>query len=100
MFCKETVMPHKADARLFKLAPLIGFATAIITLALVPFGPDWVTESWGPIPLQIARVGERTCSITRLKGSSTPFDSSPSRIAMMSRCSPSLIRMKKAAPMP
>src|SRR5210317_1459984 len=35
-------------------------------------------------PLQIARVGERTFSITRLKGSSCPLARSPSRRAITS----------------
>jgi NADH-quinone oxidoreductase subunit H len=71
MFFKEPVVPRAADKTLFKMAPLVGWTTVILTLALIPFGPDidtstwgtltvfgWEvsTKGWGAIPLQIARV--------------------------------------------
>ncbi|MEE8408148.1 MAG: complex I subunit 1 family protein, partial [Myxococcota bacterium] len=73
LFFKETHQPRAADTWLFRVAPLIGFVTALMILALIPFGPDidfskvepWTmplvgweldTSSWGNIPLQIARV--------------------------------------------
>jgi NADH-quinone oxidoreductase subunit H len=70
MFFKEPFIPSIADKAVFKLAPAIGFVTAMLTLALVPFGPDLKTAdipllaSWFPdlvaahpvIPLQMARV--------------------------------------------
>ncbi|MBI3180427.1 MAG: NADH-quinone oxidoreductase subunit H [Deltaproteobacteria bacterium] len=56
MFFKESFVPRAADKAVFKVAPIIGFATALMVLALVPFGPDLTTERWGVIPLQVARV--------------------------------------------
>lgn len=55
MFFKEPFVPRTADKSLYKLAPLIGFSTAVLILALIPFGPDWESP-WGMLPLQIARV--------------------------------------------
>jgi NADH-quinone oxidoreductase subunit H len=40
MFFKEPVVPRGADRTLFLVAPLIGFVTVVVTLALIPFGPD------------------------------------------------------------
>lgn len=78
MFFKETHQPRAADEWIFRVAPLIGFATALVTLALIPFGPDivwtfvpeggvsaatcgWIAAPTGDVctltlPLQIARV--------------------------------------------
>ncbi len=56
MFFKESFTPRAADKTVFRVAPVVGFATALMVLALVPFGPDLVTERWGIIPLQVARV--------------------------------------------
>ncbi len=55
MFFKEPVVPANADRPVYKLAPLIGFVTSMMILALLPFGPDLSTP-WGVIPLQIARL--------------------------------------------
>ncbi|MEK7704605.1 MAG: NADH-quinone oxidoreductase subunit H, partial [Myxococcota bacterium] len=55
MFFKETTEPDIADKQLFRLAPMVGFVTSMVILALIPFGPD-LTTRWGVIPLQIARV--------------------------------------------
>lgn len=54
-FFKEPFRPSVADKVVFHVAPLIGFATAIVTLALIPFGPD-IASSAGTLQLQIARV--------------------------------------------
>ncbi len=56
MFFKESFMPKGADATLFRVAPIIGFATSLIILCLIPFGPDWVTATSASYPLQVARV--------------------------------------------
>ncbi|MBI5507578.1 MAG: NADH-quinone oxidoreductase subunit H [Deltaproteobacteria bacterium] len=56
MFFKEPFIPKDADRGIFRVAPLIGFCTSLVILALVPFGPDLVTERWGVIPLQVARI--------------------------------------------
>ena len=55
MFFKEPFIPDAADRPIFRVAPLIGFVTAIVTLSLIPFGPDFVTSK-GTMQLQIARL--------------------------------------------
>ena len=37
---KEDIVPERADARLFKMAPYIVFATVLLVYLAVPFGPD------------------------------------------------------------
>ncbi|OGR12972.1 MAG: hypothetical protein A2341_05560 [Deltaproteobacteria bacterium RIFOXYB12_FULL_58_9] len=65
MFFKEPVTPKNADKLLFKIAPLIGWTTALVTLALIPFGPSlpssvfpasWIPEGVETIYLQMAHV--------------------------------------------
>ncbi len=71
MFFKEPFAPAGADKTIFHVAPLIGFVVAVVTMALVPFGPDLMTADIpyitsilsaetireNPvIPLQIARL--------------------------------------------
>lgn len=55
MFFKEPFTPAAADKTLFRVAPLIGFVTALVTLALIPFGPDIVVGD-ETLQLQVARV--------------------------------------------
>src|SRR5688500_2735489 len=37
---KEDIQPAKADARIFKMAPLIVLVSTFVLVAVVPFGPD------------------------------------------------------------
>lgn len=37
---KEDIQPEKADARIFKIAPLIVLVSTFLLVAVVPFGPD------------------------------------------------------------
>ena len=37
---KEDIQPEKADARIFKMAPLIVLVSTFLLVAVVPFGPD------------------------------------------------------------
>src|SRR5690606_5337462 len=68
---KEPFAPASADKPVFAVAPLIGFVTALLVVALVPFGPDLMTADIPGItyllseqtirdnpviPLQIARL--------------------------------------------
>jgi len=55
MFFKESFAPDSSDHALHRVAPLIGFVTALIVLALIPFGPD-ITIAGHVIPLQIIRL--------------------------------------------
>jgi len=55
MFFKESFAPDSSDHALHRIAPLIGFVTALIVLALIPFGPD-ITIAGHVIPLQIVRL--------------------------------------------
>src|SRR5215203_1575171 len=42
---KEDIVPAKADARLFKMAPYLVVGTVLLVYAAVPFGPDaWFTD--------------------------------------------------------
>jgi NADH-quinone oxidoreductase subunit H len=55
MFFKEHFVPETADRKVFLIAPLFGYVTSLVILALIPFGPDAYT-SVGDVQLQIARV--------------------------------------------
>lgn len=42
---KEDLHPEGADARIFKMAPLVVLASTFLLIAVVPFGPDaWFTD--------------------------------------------------------
>jgi NADH-quinone oxidoreductase subunit H len=42
---KEDIVPERADARVFKLAPLIVLTSTFLLVVVVPFGPDaWFTN--------------------------------------------------------
>ncbi len=42
---KEDLYPEGADARIFKMAPLVVLASTFLLIAVVPFGPDaWFTD--------------------------------------------------------
>ncbi|MFM8016619.1 MAG: complex I subunit 1/NuoH family protein, partial [Actinomycetota bacterium] len=42
---KEDIIPERADARIFKLAPIIVLVSTFLLVAVVPFGPDaWFTN--------------------------------------------------------
>jgi NADH-quinone oxidoreductase subunit H len=43
LLAKEDLVPEKADRFVFLIAPVIGVATALGVLALVPFGAGWAT---------------------------------------------------------
>ena len=42
---KEDIVPERADARIFKMAPIIVLVSTFLLVAVVPFGPDaWFTN--------------------------------------------------------
>ncbi len=42
---KEDIVPERADARIFKMAPVIVLLSTFLLVAVVPFGPDvWFTD--------------------------------------------------------
>jgi len=55
MITKEDTMNIRVDRLLYNLAPIISLMPALVTFAVVPFGPD---IHWGDavLPLQVARL--------------------------------------------
>ena len=42
---KEDILPARADARVFKMAPIVVLVSTFLLVAVVPFGPDaWFTN--------------------------------------------------------
>jgi NADH-quinone oxidoreductase subunit H len=41
LLTKEDLMPERADPYIFRFAPYISVAAAFLTLAVIPFAPDW-----------------------------------------------------------
>ena len=55
MFTKEWTTPKSADKFLFYLAPVIGLVPALLTFAVIPFGPP-IQVCDRVVPLQIASI--------------------------------------------
>ena len=59
MFFKEPFAPRTADPMVYHLAPMVGFITALLVVAMLPFGPDihtgWAAP-WDVIPMQLVRL--------------------------------------------
>jgi len=53
LFFKEEIIPNNSTRILFILGPAIAMTTACMTGAIVPWGPDIVTESGRTISLQV-----------------------------------------------
>ncbi len=56
MFFKEAFVPTTADKWIFRIAPIIGFAAVLVTMALIPFGPDITLFGDFVLQLQVVRV--------------------------------------------
>ena len=42
---KEDIVPDRADARIFKMAPIIVLVSTFLLVVVVPFGPEaWFTD--------------------------------------------------------
>ena len=50
LFFKEEVMPAAADKWAFLAAPVVAVATALLAVAVVPYGPPFTLPSWGLLP--------------------------------------------------
>lgn len=56
LFLKEDLMPYNVDRVLYIIAPMIGLATALMTVAIIPWGPEFSLFGYEMGRLQIADV--------------------------------------------
>lgn len=56
LFFKEEIIPDGSTRALFILGPALAMLTATMTSAVIPWGPDYVTESGRVISLQVADI--------------------------------------------
>lgn len=56
LFFKEEIIPDRSTRFLFILGPALAMLTACMTSAVIPWGPDYVTESGRVISLQVADI--------------------------------------------
>lgn len=56
LFFKEEIIPDQSTRFLFILGPALAMLTALMTSAVIPWGPDIVTESGRVISLQVADI--------------------------------------------
>ncbi len=87
MITKEDVINIRVDRLLFNLAPIISLVPALVTFAVVPFGPDIIFGDW-VLPLQVARIDAGVLYIFAISslavfGVTLAGYASASRLAMM-----------------
>jgi NADH-quinone oxidoreductase subunit H len=56
LFFKEEIIPDSSTRFIFILGPCLAMLTALVTSAVVPWGPDVVTESGRTISFQVADI--------------------------------------------
>lgn len=56
LFFKEEIIPDHSTRFLFILGPALAMLTATMTSAVIPWGPDYVTETGRVISLQVADI--------------------------------------------
>lgn len=56
LFFKEEIMPDRSTRFLFILGPSLAMLTACMTSAVVPWGPDYVTDAGRVVSLQMADI--------------------------------------------
>lgn len=56
LFFKEEIIPEGSTRFLFILGPALAMLTACMTSAVIPWGPDYVTETGRVISLQVADI--------------------------------------------
>jgi NADH-quinone oxidoreductase subunit H len=57
LFMKEEIIPDRSTRFLFILGPCLAMLTALMTSAVIPWGPDFVLENGRVISLQVADIG-------------------------------------------
>lgn len=87
MISKEDTMNLRVDRFLFNIAPIISLVPALVTFAVVPYGPDLVIGEY-VLPLQVARVDAGVLYIFAVSslavfGVTLAGYASSSRLAMM-----------------
>lgn len=56
LFMKEEIIPDRSTRFLFILGPCLAMLTATMTSAVIPWGPDYVTETGRVISFQVADI--------------------------------------------
>lgn len=56
LFMKEEIIPNSSTRFLFILGPCLAMLTALMTSAIMPWGPDYVMDSGRVIRLQVADI--------------------------------------------
>ncbi len=56
LFFKEEIIPNGSTKYIFVLAPCLSMLTALMTSAIVPWGPDFITPSGYIFKLQVADI--------------------------------------------
>src|ERR1700743_2534578 len=56
LFFKEEIIPDRSTGVIFILGPCLAMLTAIMTSAVVPWGPDFTTASGHVVSLQVADI--------------------------------------------
>ena len=89
MITKEDTINVRVDRFLYNIAPIIALIPALVTFAVVPFGPDIVLEDldW-VLPLQVARIDAGALYVFAISslavfGVTLAGYASASRLAMM-----------------
>jgi len=56
LFFKEEILPDRSTKFLFIMGPALAMLTACMTSAVVPWGPDYVTQTGRVVSLQVADI--------------------------------------------
>jgi NADH-quinone oxidoreductase subunit H len=56
LFFKEEIIPDRSTRFIFILGPCLAMLTALMTSAVIPWGPDYVTETGHRVAFQVADI--------------------------------------------
>jgi NADH-quinone oxidoreductase subunit H len=56
LFFKEEIIPDRSTRTIFILGPFLFMVTALMTSAVIPWGPDYITQSGRVVSLQVADI--------------------------------------------